>query len=149
MTAEPTGDRRPGGSRYAARVLFGLLAIVAGALGGWAEAAPRSFYRTFPGFGHHWLPPLGPYNEHLLRDFGALNLGLAAAALVAAILLGAAAWAAAAAWIAYSLPHLVFHAIHTDPYGVADNVANLVALTAALVWPAVALWLATRPVAKR
>ena len=43
-----------------------------------------------------------------------LNLGLAAAALAAAILLAGAAWAAAAAWIAYSLPHLVFHAGHTD-----------------------------------
>jgi hypothetical protein len=125
-----------------ARVLFGLLAFTGAAIGGWAEAAPRSFYRDFPGFGRHWLPPLGPYNEHLIRDFGALNLGLAAAAAVAAVLLGAAAWAAAAAWIAYSLPHLVFHAVHTEPYGAGDNVANLVVLGAALVVPCVALFLA-------
>ena len=109
-----------------ARVMFGLLAIAGATIGAWAEAAPHSFYRSFPGFGRHWLPPLGPYNEHMVRDFGALNLGLAAAAVVAAILLGAAAWAAAAAWLAYSLPHLIFHAIHTEPYGTVDNVANLV-----------------------
>jgi hypothetical protein len=124
--------------------MFGLLAIAGATIGGWAEASPGSFYRTFPGFGRHWLPPLGPYNEHMVRDFGGLNLGLAAAAGIAAIMLGAAAWAAAAAWIAYSLPHLVFHAIHTDPYGTVDNVANLVVLSAALVAPVVALLLATR-----
>jgi hypothetical protein len=80
----------------------------------------------------------------MIRDFGALNLGLAAAAVVAAMVLGAAAWAAAAAWVAYSLPHLVFHVVHTEPYGTADNVANLVVLSAALVVPILALWLTTR-----
>jgi hypothetical protein len=131
-------------AQQTARVMFALLAIAGASIGVWAEAAPRSFYRSFPGLGRHWLPPLGPYNEHMVRDFGGLNLGLAAAALVAAIMLGAAAWAAAAAWIAYSLPHLIFHAAHTEPYGAADNVANLVVLSVALVVPVLALWLATR-----
>jgi hypothetical protein len=143
MTIEPSEGRQTHRSQTSARTLFGLLALADAAIGGWAEVAPGSFYRSFPGFGRHWLPPLGPYNEHLIRDFGALNLGLAAAALVAAIVLGAAAWTAAAAWIVYSLPHLVFHAIHTDPYGTFDNIANLVVLSTALVVPAVALWLAT------
>src|SRR5881409_37557 len=98
-----------------ARGLLVALAVIGAGVGGWALLTPASFYRSFPGLGRHWLPPLGPYDEHLVRDVGALNLGLAAAALVAAITLTRSATAtAAAAWLVYSLPHLVFHALHGE-----------------------------------
>jgi hypothetical protein len=128
------------------RTLFAVLALSSAAVGGWALAAPEQFHRDFPGVGaHHWLPPLGPYNEHMVRDFGALNLGLAAAAVVAAVALTrSAAACATAALETYSVPHLVFHAVHTDPYPVADNVANLVALSLAVLVPAIACWLVWR-----
>lgn len=136
-----------------ARVLFVGLAAVGGVVGGWAEASPGGFYRTFPGFGHHWLPPLGPYNEHLLRDFGALNLGLTVAALVAAVALTRpTAVAVGAAWFVYGVPHLAFHLGHTDIYSTADNVANLTALVLGVVAPAAATglaWRATRTPAVR
>jgi hypothetical protein len=125
-----------------ARVLLGALAVVGAAVGGWAEAAPAAFYGSFPGFGRHWLPPLGPYDEHLVRDFGSLNLGLAAAALVAAITVTRSATAAAAAaWLAYSLPHVAFHAAHERPFAAGDDVAVLAALTAPAGAAAVAWWL--------
>jgi hypothetical protein len=132
--------------RTTARVLFLAIAVSLGAVGGWAEAAPHRFYRDFPAVGgRHWLPPLGPYNEHLIRDFGALNLGMAAAAAVAAIALTrAAAVCATAALEVYSLPHLVFHSAHTDVYSAGDNTANLVLLALAVVVPAVACWLVWR-----
>src|SRR4051812_27487616 len=116
-------------------------------VGGWAQAAPAAFYRSFPGFGRHWLPPLGPYNEHLVRDFGALNLGLATAALVAAITLTRSATAvAAAAWLVYSVPHVAFHAAHGAPFTAGDDIAVLASLSAAAAIAATAWWLvATTP----
>ena len=53
-----------------------MLALSAADVGVWAELDPRDWYRTFPGFGLHWLPALGPYNEHLARDVGGLYLAL-------------------------------------------------------------------------
>jgi hypothetical protein len=126
--------------------LFVTMAIALGGVGGSALLAPDKFYRHFPAIGgRHWLPPLGPYNEHMVRDFGALNLGLAAAAAVAAVALTrSAALCAAAAWEAYSVPHLAFHATHTEPYSSSDNVLNLVVLSLAVIVPAVACALVWR-----
>ena len=130
------------GRRVVARVLLGALAAVGLAVGGWAESAPSSFYRSFPGFGRHWLPPLGPYNEHLVTDFGALNLALAAATLVAAVTLTRTATAAACvAWIVYSVPHVGFHAMHGEGFATGDDVAVLASLIAAAVAAALAWWL--------
>jgi len=125
-----------------ARALLGALTLTGVVIGGWAQAAPAAFYRTFPGFGRHWLPPLGPYNEHLVRDFGALNLGLAAAALVAAVTLTQSATAAAAAaWLVYSVPHVAFHATHGGPFVAGDDIAVLVSLCAAAAAASAACWL--------
>lgn len=136
-----TAAGRPG-RLVLARVLLGVLAVTGLMVGGWAEAAPASFYRSFPGFGRHWLPPLGPYNEHLVTDFGALNLGLAAAALIAAVTLTRSATAAAsAAWIVYSVPHIAFHATHGEGFAAGDDVAVLTSLVASTVAAALALWL--------
>ena len=60
------------------RIIVALLAISALVLGFWAAFDPRGFYANFPGGGRHWVSADGPYNEHLVRDFGSLNLGLAA-----------------------------------------------------------------------
>src|SRR3954469_18967921 len=138
-----TGDSMSGRS---ARVLFVAMALVLGGVGGWALVAPARFYRNFPAMGgRHWLPPLGPYNEHMARDFGGLNLGLPAAALVAAVILTrSAALCAALAWEAYSMPHLAFHAAHTEPYSTSDNVLNLVVLSFAVIAPRVAAGLVWR-----
>jgi hypothetical protein len=59
-------------------VLLGLLALSGLGVGGWAYFASEHWYQTFPGLGHHWLPVLGPYNQHLVKDVGAMYLGLAA-----------------------------------------------------------------------
>ena len=42
----------------------------------WALPFPRSFYVDFPSPGRDWVSTLGPYDEHLVRDYGALNLAL-------------------------------------------------------------------------
>lgn len=140
----PTAPRRSGGERTA-RVLFALQAAVGALVGGWAEFAPRSFYRDFPGLDRHWLPPLGPYNEHLIRDIGGLNLGLGTAALVASLALTrSVAVCVAAGWLVYAVPHLVFHLMHAEPYPTADNVADVLALGIELLLTPLAAWLVWR-----
>jgi len=45
--------------------------------GPWALMFPRAFYDHFPLPGKDWVSTLGPFNEDLVRDYGALNLALA------------------------------------------------------------------------
>jgi hypothetical protein len=65
-------------------IVLGLYQLV---VGGWPLLAPRSFYGGFPLPGHPWVTLLPPYNEHLLRDFGGLNLAMAVVLGVSAVTL--------------------------------------------------------------
>jgi hypothetical protein len=122
------------------QVFAAVLALTAADVGAWAYFAPRSFYTTFPLSGRHWISALGPYNEHLTRDVGALYLAL----------LAISAWAVvrpqpetirlvAAAWLTFGVPHFVFHLFHLDMFGTVDKVGNVVALGGAVVLPALML----------
>ena len=122
------------------RSALAVLALTALVSGVWASVSPRGFYDDFPGGGRSWVAPDGPYNEHLMRDFGALNLALLAVTIVALVTLGRAVVVAAAlAWIAYGAPHLVYHLRHLDVYDTTDQVASISALVLGLVLPAVVL----------
>lgn len=122
-------------------VLLGLIGLQVGA---WASVAPRSFYDDFPGAGRSWVAADGPYNEHLVRDFGALNLALTAVVVVALV-----AWTPVAvrtaglAWLVYSLPHLVYHVRHLHIYDTSDQVLNMVGLGGAVVVAAAVLIVGT------
>src|SRR5688572_5373722 len=122
------------------RVALAVLVLVTLPVGLWATVSPRSFYEDFPGGGRQWVSADGPYNEHLVRDFGSLNLALAAVTIVALVTLARpAVLAAAVAWILYSLPHLVYHLRHLDLYDTTDQVLNVTALAGALVLPVIVL----------
>jgi hypothetical protein len=128
------------------RVLLALTAVGYLVVGGWALGAPRSFYDSFPGGGRAWVSVDGPYNEHLVRDVGALNLALVV------VLLAAAWWGgerlvrvAAVAALVWGLPHFVYHLGHLDPLPASsDRIGNVVSLGLSIVAPAVVLWLARR-----
>ena len=111
-----------------------LVVIAGGSLlvGLWAQVLPRSFYDDFPGFGRVWVAVDGPYNQHLVRDVGGLNLALAFVALYA-LLTGSVAVARAAGGgaLIFGLPHLLYHATHLDPFSTGDQIALLVPLTVA------------------
>ncbi len=135
-----TTEHPPLGGRGA---ILWMPAASAAVVGVWALLAPRSFYADFV-LGRGWVALDGPYNEHLVRDVGALNLALA-------VVTGAAAhrrdpWLirlAAAATLVYALPHLAYHTTAMAPFAIVDVVAQLVALTVQLVAPLALLW---RPV---
>ncbi len=128
-----------------ARVLLWLLAASGLALGIYAELFPRGFYDDFP-FGRMWVMHDGPYNEHLVRDFGAMNLALAAVTL-AALYYGsrAAARAAAIGWLVFSIPHAVYHFRHLSHYETADKIGNVVSLSFAVLLAIAALVALARP----
>jgi hypothetical protein len=112
---------------WVVRVVLAVWAAVSVQLGIWAALAPRSFYDDFPGFGREWVRVDGPYNEHLVRDFGALNLALAVVTIAALITLSRPlVIAVAVAWLAWSVPHFVYHLRHLDMFlSTSDKVANV------------------------
>jgi len=118
------------------RVLLAIVAIGYIGVGAWAALAPRSFYDNFPGGGHQWVSADGPFNEHLVRDVGVLNLALAAVAL--AVLLRPSRYliqVLAGAELVYTLPHLLYHAAHLDVFDTSDKVALMVSLAVTVLAP--------------
>ncbi len=101
--------------RLAVNVLLGWFVLFGLVIGLWQAVLPASFYADFPGTGHHWVSPDGPYNEHLLRDVGLGNLGVGVVALVA--LLTGVVWVARAVGLAavvMGLPHQLYHQAHVS-----------------------------------
>jgi hypothetical protein len=118
------------------RTGIGILAFNAALVGVWATFAPRSFYDDFPGAGKGWVNPLGAYDEHLVRDVGALYLALLSLAIFALVTLDRrVVQATAVAYAVVGLPHLIFHLANTGPLTTADNVISLAGLFAVLVIP--------------
>jgi nucleoside-diphosphate-sugar epimerase len=115
------------------RAVLWVLALSALVLGAQATFMPRAFYDDFP-LGRGWVAADGPYNEHLLRDFGALQLALF-------VMLAGALWqstrtaarVAGIATLVFAVPHFAYHAAHLEPYGTADQVGNVVTLASMVV----------------
>src|SRR4051812_49195590 len=105
------------------------MAFTGAVIGLWAAFAPRSFYDDFPGGGRHWVAVDGPFNEHLVRDVGTLNLALAVVAGIAAFtVVPLLVRVAASALLVNAVPHLAYHLAHLGPYGTADRLGNVVSL---------------------
>ncbi|MEY2422619.1 MAG: hypothetical protein QOI95_2686 [Acidimicrobiaceae bacterium] len=118
------------------RVLLIVLALSSGVVGLWAAVAPHSFYDEFPGAGRHWVAIDGPFNEHLVRDVGTLNLALTAVAIAALVRpVRYLVQVVAGAVLINSLPHFLYHATHLDPYGSGDKVALLGSLAVGVLAP--------------
>ena len=108
------------------RAVFAYLALQSVVVGAWALLAPRSFYDDFPGAGRAWVSVAGPYNEHLMRDVGALNLAILVVFVLAALRPSRERTRLAAiVAIVWGLPHLIYHSFNTDGLGASDVVLNL------------------------
>ena len=116
--------------RIRGTILF-LLTAVAIFVGAWAYFWPMNWHETFPGFGRHWLPPLGPYNQHLAKDVGAMYLALGTLSLYTLTqfrdlrltrLTGTI-------WTVFNVLHLVYHLQHLHMYSPTDKVLNVLTLT--------------------
>lgn len=133
-------------NRGPVRALLLLLGVPQGLIGAWALLAPRSFYDGFPVGTDGWVNPLGPFDEHLVRDVGALFVGLAVLMTVAAIRLRRPlVTLAASVWLIFAVPHAIWHVANLDPFGTADAIANAATLAWTVAGGVLVLALARTP----
>jgi uncharacterized membrane protein len=129
-------DRRspaPGWTRTATAVAAASFLLV----GLWAFADPESFFERVADF--------DPYNQHLVQDIGAFQIGLGAVLLLAVLVPGQDAMAVGLLGVgAGSAVHVVSHIIGRDLGGrPATDIPFFVALTLLLVVPGLVRWRAT------
>ncbi len=122
------------------RVGLGILTCVQLGTGLWQLLVPERFYRDFPTVS---LAP--PFNEHLMRDFGGANVA------IGVIVLAVAVWLekkyvvlALVAYLAFSVPHLLFHMTHLHDASSAEVAFQVVSLGSAVVLPVIVLALVPR-----
>lgn len=82
----------------------------------WAVLAPHHWYENFPGVGSAIVAADPPYNAHLATDAGAGFFATGVALAVVAV------WArrdlmriALVTFLAFSVPHVMFHIAHSAP----------------------------------
>jgi hypothetical protein len=148
MTAvaqDPAAGREATRSRLLLRAGLGLVAAGQAELAVWGLVSPHGFYADFPGAGHHWVAALGSYNEHLIRDYAAAELGFAL--LLAAM----AIWferrlvvAGGAAFLLATTPHFIYHLTTTGSFSTGDNLASLGSFVLEIVLVAAAMVVAIR-----
>jgi nucleoside-diphosphate-sugar epimerase len=124
------------------RLLLWLLAFGNLGVGLQALFSPRSFYDDFP-MGRSWVSMDGPYNQHLVRDVGSLNLALVVL-VFAALVIGTRQMVRVAmvVWLVNAVPHFLYHLRHlgmdmpgSDKAGIALTLGFAVlAPIAVLVW---------------
>lgn len=142
MDANRVADER----RTQVRVGLLLLAVGQGITALWALLAPRGFYDDFPGGGARWLPGFGPYNEHFVVDVGAGFLALTAALVFAAVVLERrVVQLACVTYLAFAIPHSIYHVAQIDVLSTKDNVLNVATLVVTLAVPAIVLMLVRSP----
>ena len=138
---------RLGAPNYVFRAVLGILGAVQLTDGLYALLAPRSFYDDFP-VGRGWVGALPAYNEHLTRDVGGLFIGTAVILFAAAIylerrLVTITLWS----FLAFSVPHFVYHVLNLEPYAPGDAIANVITLAFTVIAPiALLVVMGRRPV---
>lgn len=123
---------------------IGLILLAATSLssGLWALFLPRPFYEDFPLPGWDWVSTLGPYNEHLVTDYGALNLALGVLMVGAAVFLERRlVQVSLICWLAYAVPHFVFHLGQVHHFSPFHNLAQLGTWGFVVLLPLVLLFL--------
>jgi hypothetical protein len=122
-----------------------VLAGEAGLIGVHALFFPWYFYNHFL-FGRGWVKMLPPYNEHITRDLGALYLGLF-------VILGYAVLkmskdlvnGAILGFVAATIPHMIFHIVHSDEAPLLIDKILQVGLLAITVVVGAVLMVVARP----
>ena len=118
---------------------LGLIAVFMAPAGLQAAFAPRSFFEDFP-LGRGWIAHEGDaYNEHLVRDVGALFLALIIVT-VWTLLRHRPARPVAVAWLVQGTLHLAYHAGHLDGYETVDKIGLVGSLVSIPALALVALW---------
>lgn len=105
-----------------------------------ATLTPRWFYDNVP-----WVDLAPPFAEHLMRDYGAMNLALGLVTAVAAFTMDRVmVRTSLAAYLLFAVPHLIFHVTHHEHYTASQAVGETTALTIAVLLPLALLALTWR-----
>ena len=81
--------------------------------GCWAVFSPANWYENFPGWSPRVVSALPPFNEHLVSDTGSGLLATGLLVLIAGLCLRRDITViATVGYLAFSLPHAVFHLQH-------------------------------------
>lgn len=118
-----------------ALVVFGAATV---ALGVWGFFAPESFFEDFPIRGADWVSALGPFNEHLVTDFGSAEIGLGIAAIGVGWFRSAeGAVSVLAGAIIFGVLHLTYHLDTFKEFTTASAASQAVALSLFIAIPTV------------
>lgn len=120
-------------------VALAVVAVIMLPAGLQAAFTPTSFFDDFP-IGRAWISPAGEaYNEHLVRDVGALFLAMV---IITAwtVLRHGPTRPVAVAWLVFGLLHLAFHTRHLDGFGRLDQVGLVASVVIVPVLAAIAIW---------
>ena len=116
-------------------ILIGLAVpnILAGC---WAVVSPANWYENFPGWSPRLVSALPPFNEHLVFDSGSGLLATGLLVLIAGLRLRRDMTViATVGYLAFSLPHAIFHLRHpSEGLSTAEDAWNV-----AVLWLVVAL----------
>ncbi|MFJ3405089.1 hypothetical protein [Promicromonospora sp. NPDC090134] len=137
MTDPATAAHAPAEARPVGRVQYGSLVatvIIVGFVGAWSYFLPQAYYDHFPSVLGEWVSKDGPYNEHLVRDHGAMYLALGAASLyglfrpsqVGCRLLGIA-------WTVFGILHFAYHVTHLGHLPTDEAIGQVVVLAVAIL----------------
>ena len=85
-----------------------------------------------------------PFAEHLMRDYGAMNLALGLVTAVAFTMDRVMVRTSPAAYLLFAVPHLIFHVTHHEHYTASHVVGETTALTIAVLLPLALLALTWR-----
>jgi hypothetical protein len=107
------------------------MAVVLLAVGVVATLAPRAFYDHVP-----WVSLAPPFAEHLMRDYGAMNLALGFVTAVAAVTMDRVmVRTSLCAYLLFAVPHLLFHVTHHHDYTARQAIGETTALAIAVLLP--------------
>lgn len=117
------------------RAVMVLLGLPNAAAGLWAVVSPQSWFDNFPGWAPELVAAYPPFNEHLALDAGA---GLLASGV---LMLLAALWpkrevaiVAAVGFLAFALPHFLFHLFNpADELAASEDALSTFSLGLAVV----------------
>ncbi len=110
-------------------ILIGLAVpnILAGC---WAVVSPANWYENFPGWSPRLVSALPPFNEHLVFDSGSGLLATGLLVLIAGLRLRRDMTViATVGYLAFSLPHAIFHLRHpSEGLSTAEDAWNVAVL---------------------
>ena len=112
LSIEDQQEERDVSRNWKRLILIGL--AVPNILSGcWAVFSPANWYENFPGWSPRVVSALPPFNEHLVFDTGSGLLATGLLVLIAGLCLRRDITViATVGYLAFSLPHAVFHLQH-------------------------------------